>query len=60
VRVTLGDFDFENGTVTFVRQLIQTGNEPVYSPIKNDMPRTVDLAPETIALLKEHKRHQAN
>jgi integrase len=53
------DLDFDNGTVTFVRQLIQTGLEPVYGPIKNDMPRTVDLGAETIALLKEHKRHQA-
>jgi integrase len=31
----------------------------VFGPIKNDMPRTVDLASETVALLREHKRHQA-
>jgi len=54
-----GDFDLEKGTVTFLRQLIEWGAEPVYGPIKNDMPRTLDLGPETVALLKEHKRHQA-
>jgi integrase len=56
-----GDLDFDKGTVTFVRQLIETDEKgaPVYGPIKNDMPRTVDLSAETIALLKDHKRHQA-
>jgi hypothetical protein len=46
-----GDLDFEKGTVTFLRQLIETNYQgaPVYGPIKNDMPRTVDLAAETIA-----------
>jgi integrase len=44
--VQWGDLDFEKGTVTFVRQLIETDAEgtPVYGPIKNDMPRTVDLS----------------
>jgi integrase len=58
--------DFEAGTVRFVRQLIEVttnsktdGREPVYGPVKNDLPRTVDLAAETVALLREHKRHQA-
>jgi integrase len=56
-----GDLDFEKGAVTFVRQLIETDEKgaPVYGPIKNDMPRTVDLSAETIALLKDHKRRQA-
>ena len=55
------DLDFEKGTVTFVQQLIETDDAgaPVFGPIKNDTPRTVDLSTETIALLKEHKRHQA-
>jgi integrase len=59
--VQWGDLDFEKGTVTFVRQLITTNEDgaPVYGPIENDMPRSVDLSAETIALLKEHKRHQA-
>jgi integrase len=61
-----GDVDLEKGTVTFVRQLIEVKAseqtsicEPVFGPPKNDVPRTVDLASETIALLREHKRHQA-
>jgi len=33
--------------------------KPVFGPIKNDMPRTVDLAGETVALLRAHKSHQA-
>lgn len=54
-----GDLDFDKGTVTFVRQLIEGGEEPVYGPIKNDVPRTVDLSPETLGLLRDLKRHQA-
>jgi hypothetical protein len=49
----------DNGTVTFVRQLVVTGRSPVFGPSKNDVPRTLDLAPETVAMLREHKRHQA-
>ncbi len=48
------DLDFDKGTVRFVRQLIETDAEgaPVFGPIKNDMPRTVDLSSETIVLQK--------
>lgn len=53
------DLDLDRGSVTFVRQLIQSGRKPLFGPIKNDMPRTVDLAAETIELLKAHKRSQA-
>jgi integrase len=53
------DVDLETGKVTFVRQLTKAGRAPTFGPIKNDMPRTVDLAPETIAILREHKRAQA-
>ena len=55
------DLDLEKGTVAFVQQLIETDENgaPVFGPIKNDMPRTLDLGAETVALLKEHKRHQA-
>ena len=56
-----GDLDLEQGTVTFVRQLIETDENgaPVFGPIKNDTPRSLDLGAETITLLREHKRHQA-
>jgi integrase len=55
------DLDLEKGTVTYVRQLIDTDEKgaPVFGPIKDDMPRTVDLAAETVTLLKDHKGHQA-
>lgn len=53
------DVDLEQGTVSIVRQLLRTGAEPVYGPIKNDMPRTLDLSAGTVELLKAHKRHQA-
>jgi integrase len=53
------DLDLEAGTVSIVRQLLSTGHEPVFGPIKNDQPRTIDLGPETVELLKAHKRHQA-
>jgi integrase len=36
-----------------------TGRKPEFGPIKTDMPRVVDLAPETVTLLRDHKRHQA-
>ena len=54
-----GDVDLDAGTVTFVRQLVKLGAKPEFGPIKNDVPRTVDLSSETVALLKEHKRTQA-
>jgi len=54
-----GDVDLEAGTVTFVRQLVKLGRKPEFGPIKNDVPRTLDMGPETIALLREHKRTQA-
>ena len=45
--VRWSDLDLEAGTVTFVRQLVAAGKNPVFGPIKNDMPRTVDLGSET-------------
>jgi len=42
-----------------MRQLTRTGRQPEFGPVKNGIPRTVDLAPETLALLREHKRAQA-
>jgi integrase len=54
-----GDVDLEGGTVTFVRQLVKPGRNPEFGPIKNDVPRTLDIAPETVTLLREQKRTQA-
>jgi integrase len=53
------DLDLDKGTATFVRQLVTTGRYPVFGPVKNGTPRTVDLATETVELLKTHKRAQA-
>ncbi len=55
------DLDLDKGTLTIVKQLIETDENgaPVFGPLKNDMPRTIELSAETITLLKEHKRHQA-
>src|SRR5262249_31666607 len=47
------------GSFTIMRQLTRTGRKPEFGPVKNGTPRTVDLSAETVALLKEHKRHQA-
>jgi len=54
-----GDLDFSRGTVTFVRQLTKSGRQPEFGPVKNGVPRTVDLAAGTLELLKTHKRSQA-
>jgi integrase len=54
-----GDVDWAKGTVTLIRQLVTLGRTPTFGPVKNGTPRTVDLAAETIELLKAHRRHQA-
>lgn len=42
-----------------MRQLTKLGRSPEFGPVKNGVPRTVDLAAETIELLKAHRRAQA-
>lgn len=54
-----GDLDLDRGTVTFMRQLVKTGSAPEFGPVKNGIPRTVDLNVKTIELLKAHKKAQA-
>ena len=53
------DVDFVNGRLTIQRQLVKPGPEPVFGPVKNKTPRTLELAAETIALLRKHRGHQA-
>jgi integrase len=53
------DVDLEKGTVTFLRQLTKTGRKPEFGPVKNGSPRTVDLADETVGLLRVHRSRQA-
>lgn len=47
------------GTLTVQRQLVKPGSTPTFGPIKNKTPRQLELAPETLELLRQHKRHQA-
>jgi integrase len=54
-----GDLDFDRGTVTIIRQLTKPGRTPEFGLVKNGIPRTVDLAAETLDLLKTHKRNQS-
>jgi integrase len=54
-----GEVDCEAGTVMIVRQLIKVGREPVFGPLKGGESRTISIAPETAALLRKHKAHQA-
>jgi integrase len=53
------DIDLESGTIAIVRQLIKPGPGPVFGPLKGGESRTISIAPETMALLRKHKAHQA-
>jgi integrase len=53
------DVDLASGRVTFQRQLLKPGPVPVFGPVKNKAPRTVEIAAETVALLRRHRGHQA-
>ena len=53
------DLDLASGRMTIQRQLVKPGPEPVFGPVKNKTPRTIELSAETIALLRRHRGHQA-
>jgi len=53
------DLDAARSCVIVQRQLFKGGQAPVYGPGKNNRPRIVDLASETIVLLKQHRAQQA-
>jgi integrase len=53
------DIDTAAGRVTFQRQLRTPGPSPVFGPVKNKTPRTVEIAAETLTLLRRHRAHQA-
>jgi integrase len=53
------DVDLETGKITVVQQLLTPGRAPTFGPTKTGRPRKVSLSPETVALLKTHKSHQA-
>ena len=47
------------GRLTVHRQLVTPGSKPIFGPVKNKTPRVLELAPETLDLLRAHKAHQA-
>ena len=47
------------GRLTVQRQLVKPGSTPIFGPVKNKIPRVLDLAPDTLALLRAHRVHQA-
>jgi integrase len=53
------DINLDAAAVAIVRQLIKPGSEPLFGPLKNGESRTISIAPETMALLRKHKAHQA-
>lgn len=57
--VKWADVDLAGGRVTIQRQLVKAGPAPTFGPVKNKTPRTIELATETLALLRKHCGHQA-
>lgn len=53
------DVNLETGTVLVDRTLLAAGREPKFGPTKTGNARTVDLNPETVRRLAEHRRTQA-
>ncbi|MEW6106314.1 MAG: tyrosine-type recombinase/integrase [Bacillota bacterium] len=53
------DIDWNEGTITVQRSLRVASREPEFGPVKNKRPRRILIAPETLALLKAHRKHQA-
>lgn len=53
------DVDLDNASITIAQQLTSMGSEPTFGPTKTGATRTVSIGPETVALLREHKRIQA-
>ncbi len=53
------DLEFPKGRVMVQRQLVKPGSTPIYGPVKNKTPRAIELASETVELLRRHRQHQA-
>ena len=48
-----------SGRLTVQRQLVKPGSDPIFGPVKNKAPRTLEVASGTLDLLRAHRRHQA-
>jgi integrase len=53
------DLDLDARRLTIQRQLVKNGRQPVFGPTKTKKARIVELAAETVDLLRAHKKHQA-
>jgi len=53
------DVDLVQGRVLVQRQLLKGGEKPTFTPPKGKRARTIDIAPETVELLKTHRVKQA-
>jgi len=53
------DLDLANARVRIERQLRTGGPAPVFGPVKNKMPRSIEISTETVALLRRHRGQQA-
>jgi len=53
------DVDLAHGRVLVQRQLLTGGEKPVFTVPKGKRARTIDIAPETVDLLKKHKAKQS-
>ncbi|MDC8447034.1 MAG: site-specific integrase [Nitrospira sp.] len=51
--------DFEAGKITVMRQLVKRWPMPIWGPLKNRRPRTIDLSQEALGLLRRQKAAQA-
>jgi integrase len=53
------DLDLANARVRIERQLRTGGPAPTFGPVKNKMPRTIEISTETVALLRKHRGNQS-
>lgn len=53
------DVDWSDGAITVQRSLRIASRAPEFGPVKNRRPRRILVAPETMALLRAHRKHQA-
>ncbi len=53
------DIDFTTGELRIERQLLRNAKPPAFGPPKTRKPRKLGLSTDTVALLREHKRVQA-
>jgi excisionase family DNA binding protein len=53
------DVDLTDARIRVRQQLLTGGASPTFVPVKGKQARTIDIAPETVELLKTHRKQQA-